>query len=32
MEFNKKYIQRLEDFDRIDEGFLSSLFGVINNL
>ena len=31
MEFNKKYIQRLEDFDRIDEGFLSSLFGGVKD-
>jgi len=31
MGINKKYIQRLNDFDRIDEGFLSSLFGGVKD-
>jgi len=31
MGINKKYIQGLNDFDRIDEGFLSSLFGGVKD-
>lgn len=29
--YNKNYIKRLEDFDRIDEGFLSSLLGGVKD-